>query len=512
MKAFKNHEVRIMDYNEINTFVSENIKTIFAYALSRVSDKNDADDLAGDIIEAVLKNAHKLKNKEALYGYIWGIAANVCKKFLYKRKRNNTLFKEISEFEDSDYLSDNSEVSDNILRREEIYLLRRELSLLSRQYRECTVAYYIDEMSCSEVSKKFGISLDMVKYYLFKTRKILKEGIGMTREYGEKSYKPGEFHFHTLVDQHTNSQYGDLFSRKLPGNILLSAYYTPMTINELSLELGVSTVYMEDEIDLLERYKLIKSISGTKYQTNIIIFTKAYEKELFVKADNYCVPEITKILVSLKKLLPEVRKIGFRGSHLSDNQLLWSLYVQSIFNASCEFDGEYQNNSELYKGTRGIVYGSDYDENEYPIHGVSGRYGTDDKYAISFVNFGVLNNKWDNWSDAAKEIMQDIENTTENANPAEFPIYTKDEFASMQSILREVFKSMGIFLDKFAQNACDIMKSHAPAFVHDQINTIVSQKLMFTVIGYMGAVGLKSNILIIPEKDQKATVTGFIVG
>jgi hypothetical protein len=33
----------------------------------------------------------------------------------------------------------------------------------------------------------------MVKYYLFKTRKILKEGIGMTREYGEKSYNPGTF-------------------------------------------------------------------------------------------------------------------------------------------------------------------------------------------------------------------------------------------------------------------------------------------------------------------------------
>ena len=500
-----------MDYNEINAFVSENAKTIFAYALTRVSDKNDADDLAGDIIEALLKNAHKLKNREALYGYIWGIAANVCKKFLYKRKRDNLIFEKISEYEDSDYLSDDSEVADNIIKSEEIYILRRELSMLSRQYRECTVAYYIDGMSCSEVSKKFNISLDMVKYYLFKTRKILKEGIGMVREYGEKSYKPGKFHFQTLVDRHTNSQYSDLFSRKLPGNILLSAYYTPMTVNELSLELGVSTVYMEDEIDLLERYKLIKAVSRTKYQTNMIIFTKAYEKELFVKADAYCVPEIKKILVSLKELLPEVRKIGFRGSDLSDNQLLWSLYVQGIFNATCEFDGG-NNVSELYKGTKGVFYASDYDEYEYPIHGISGRWNsTGDKYAISFVNFGVLDNKWDNWSDAAKEIMQDTKDTSENGKTAEFPIYTKSEFAAVQNILRDVFKSMGIFLDKFAQIACDIMKAHAPASVHDQINNIVGQKLTFTVMGYMGVLGLKSEILAMPEKDHKATVTGFIL-
>jgi hypothetical protein len=158
-------------------------------------------------------------------------------------------------------------------------------------------------MSCSEVSEKLGISLEMVKYYLFKTRKILKEGIGMIREYGEKSYKPGKFHFHTLVDQHSNAQYADLFQRKLPGNILLSAYYTPMTVSELSLELGISTVYMEDEIDLLVRYGFLKAVSGTKFQTNMIIFTKAYEKEIFAIDFRRCIEIYGDIFHSIRQSL-----------------------------------------------------------------------------------------------------------------------------------------------------------------------------------------------------------------
>ena len=60
-------------------------------------------------------------------------------------------------------------------------MLRRELALLSREYRECTVAYYFEGLSCAETASRLHISLEMVKYYLFKTRKILREGISMER-------------------------------------------------------------------------------------------------------------------------------------------------------------------------------------------------------------------------------------------------------------------------------------------------------------------------------------------
>ena len=42
-----------------SSFVEENLKTIFAYALSRVSNKEDAEDLTNDIVLAILQSAEK---------------------------------------------------------------------------------------------------------------------------------------------------------------------------------------------------------------------------------------------------------------------------------------------------------------------------------------------------------------------------------------------------------------------------------------------------------------------
>lgn len=56
-------------------FVEENLKTIFAYALSRVSNKEDAEELVNDIVLSILENADNIKNPDAFYGYISGMCA-----------------------------------------------------------------------------------------------------------------------------------------------------------------------------------------------------------------------------------------------------------------------------------------------------------------------------------------------------------------------------------------------------------------------------------------------------
>ena len=148
-------------------FVEENLKTIFAYALSRVKNKDDAEDLTNDIVLAILQSESKLKDENAFYGYVWGIAANTYRKFMRKKVRND--YDELGEERE-----DGSDFTESLLLREDVKQLHREIALLTKEYRECTIAYYFDELSCAEVSKRLCISLEMVKYYLFKTRKILK--------------------------------------------------------------------------------------------------------------------------------------------------------------------------------------------------------------------------------------------------------------------------------------------------------------------------------------------------
>ena len=68
-----------------------------------------------------------------------------------------------------------------------LFLLRRELALLAEKYRKAVVLYYIESKSCLEISDCLGISESMVKYLLFKSRQILKEGMRMERNYGRQS-------------------------------------------------------------------------------------------------------------------------------------------------------------------------------------------------------------------------------------------------------------------------------------------------------------------------------------
>ena len=306
-----------MTQDRIYAFVEENMKTIFAYACSRVPHKQEAEDLAGDIIAALLAAAGRIRSEEALFGYVWTIAANTYKKYLRRKSRCAAVEWDENRLGE---IPDDEDFTETLLQSERLNRLRRELSLLSGQYRECTVAYYFDGLSCAETAEKLHISLEMVKYYLFKTRKILKEGIGMERTFGEKSYKPSRFEFVTIFSGQFNREYRNLFSRKLPGSVLSSAYYTPMTVRELSVELGVAAVYMEDEVALLEKYGLLAALPGGKYQTALVIFTEGYTREFYRSAAGFCTDAVGRILEDVKRALPRLRALGFIGSGLPDDR------------------------------------------------------------------------------------------------------------------------------------------------------------------------------------------------
>ena len=154
-----------MEQNLIAAFAQENMKTIYAYALSRVSDREDAEDLAGDILLALLSCASRLRDESALYGFVWSVAGNTYKKYL--RKKSKQTLCTLSQ-DDLEQIADSEDFTQELTLKEErpelLARLRRELSLLSREYRECTLCYYFQGLSCRETAQILGISLSMTKY------------------------------------------------------------------------------------------------------------------------------------------------------------------------------------------------------------------------------------------------------------------------------------------------------------------------------------------------------------
>ena len=245
------------------------------------------------------------------------------------------------------------------MRADETHRLRRELALLSREYRLCTVAYYFDGLSCAEIAGKYSISLEMVKYYSYKARKILKEGIIMEREFGEKSFRPAKFHFACTYDGMHNAKYVALFDRKLPGNILLAAYYTPMSVRGLSVELGVASAYLEDEIRVLEEYGMIAHLQSGKYQTKLVIFTREFFDEL-MKIVHTRADETKALFDTIREKLPKIRALGFRGCGISDDRLLFAFDWAVIHKKGWEYGNtRYPNYNDvkLYRDAYGVCYG-----------------------------------------------------------------------------------------------------------------------------------------------------------
>lgn len=498
-----------MEQNLIADFAQENMKTIYAYALSRVSNREDAEDLAGDILLALLSCASRLRDEEALYGFVWSVAGNTYKKFL--RKRNRQPIDPLSQ-DDLEQLADPEnftlELEQEEVRREQLARLRRELSLLSREYRECTLCYYFQGLSCRETAKKMGISLDMTKYYLFKTRKLLKEGIGMEREYGTKSYQPAKFTFSTLFSGSYNPEYVNLFNRLLPGNILYSAYYSPVTIRELALETGVPTAYLEDEAALLVKYGLLQALSGRdRYQTNMILYTEEYMKELYEKLGALCTGQLTNILTTMSEQLTALKAIGFQGADLEDERLLWPLFwlvLHRGYNLSNQRSSGQYSYQMLYTHAEGINVGiinSADEESPFTTYGFAGYSRIDENYAAAFADFGILPLK-------NRYLHHDVQAVKDAvyAGSGEYVLFKGTQLSEVEHLLQSQILAMADLYEQMISAAQELLLSHAPESVAELVPNVVGKTLFFDTVGLLGKCALDSGALRLPDTDYPLAV------
>ncbi|MBQ8613837.1 MAG: sigma-70 family RNA polymerase sigma factor [Ruminiclostridium sp.] len=516
-----------MDRKTAAKLIEENLHTIFAWSLSKLYDKSEAEDLSQDIICAVLKSVERLEKDEAFYGYMWRIAENTLRARL-RKKRPETVC-----IDDSFCGVYWNTPEDDFIKTEEIQLLRRELSLLSEMYREVTVRYYIYGKSCSEISTELNISTEMVKYYLFKTRKILKEGIGMAREFGEKSYNPAVFRLDYWGS--FSSPYFDLFERRLPGNIMLSAYDKPVTMTELSVELGVASVYLEDEIEVLEKYELIKKI-GDKYQTNIIILTDEYEKRVLEKIRPVFEKCTERINVLIDGLLPQLKSFDFYKNGFDDNKLKWVFSNMALFKAVRDFDdieiGKFGNYPPLANGSVGFVYGYDNDYANHHFHGIYGYVENSAKSAwITVQNYRIIEKcqrlKYNHWLNGVEALCSAVlfddsdDNNDELARfidegfiksdngklSPNFAVFREAVLNEITDFLSPVVNEFCACLEECCTTAGKILVEYVPKALKDKCGQIAQINYQLDVMAYIIETMVSRGQLVIPE--EKANVCMF---
>ena len=482
--------------------VSENMRTLYLWSLHKTSDPYKAEDLCSDIILAVLKSAPNLKCDDAFFGFVWKVAANTYKQYLRKISKSETA-------ELDEETADQADFEDDLEEKERENILRRELAFLSEKYRICTVAYYYERMSIKDIAEKFGLTTQTVKFNLFQSRKILKEGIAMERQFGEKSFNPQPFQFRYIFNGDYNNAFDNLVSRKLPGQILLSAYYEPMTVEQLSVELGIASVYLEDELDTLLRYNFIKQ-QGKKYQTCIPIFTKDYNEDI-LNALNEKYPNRVKAFVdAAREKLPEIRKIGFDGADkFSDNILLWDIFAYAVMSGTQQTDGGAKFRPMYRVGGKdvtGICYGIE-DKNLES----SRDYGT-----MSYAGLGTIADNEATWilfwaAYDRERFVNGFDFGREEPNiKGNYPIFTEEQRNQLlYGILGEEFNALKEMMTEIGKLATEMLKDRSPDCAAEVIDYHCPHIVMWNLMGWYGGAAVKTGALEPAGEDEYPGFLGF---
>lgn len=295
-------------------------KTMFRYCLSRTNSYHDAEDLTQEILLISCKGENNFPNEKAFYAFVWRTSNIILKKWYHDIEKHSA--EELDE-----KISDGSweALEEQTAENEQLSLITRELAHLNSNYRRTTVAYYVEGLSVKEIAERFSLTQSMVKYLLFQSRKRIKEGIDMERNFGKLSYDPIELE---LIFWGRNNKYYNICT-KVMKNILMACYYDKLNEEQISLQLGVPTAYLEDDLKTLSEYDLICEKNGF-YQSNVPIITKDVMDEIFRKSSSELKEAAESIRAEIDSIMNDVRDIGFYGSNMSANTLKWMLVSQIL--------------------------------------------------------------------------------------------------------------------------------------------------------------------------------------
>ncbi len=498
-----------MNEIELHERIAEVSKTIFSYCMAKTPTREEAEDLSQEILYELIKSAENIRDDKAFYAFMWGVAGNVYKQWYRKKLKNNTC--ELTEDIASDdvFSEDVFSEDDN----NDIYLLRREIALLSEKYRKATILYYIEGRSCSEISSELAISESMVKYLLFKSRKILKEGMNMERNLGELSYNPK-----TLIPMYSGqgpNKFWEFMQSKIKQNIVSACYNDALTVQQISLETGIPLPYLDDEIKKLENKQIIIR-EGNHYKANVIVITSECTDEIDRAVAKYHAQIADEIALFIKEKLEWYKKIGFAGCDFSENSLRWQMSA-ILFGIIFRYD--FLSNGIMPKtgwGERAYlwfvekmntnptfsfcdqdskhedrIYFFDYwnNGNEKGNHR---DFYRNERYTNIFCD--ICRGKHANFGEYDLEAIAEMikKGYVVNSNGAlrpTVPVYTAEQFSLIKDVVDQfVSDKLSEIIREMDDTTARIISSHTPKHLQDQVNGIASTDKFRSAVCFPAAI------------------------
>ena len=209
----------------------------------------------------------KSDNLKNIQGYLYKIARNVHANFVAREKKQKAvLLQNTMEFTNVSLLpaGEGNETYDT---------LKEEVHYLAKIYREVIIMHYYDRKSLKDISVQLKIPLSTVKRRLYEAKNNLKKGFKMTQE---KNTKIKAIKFAGVGFNGTPGTKGEnintyFANNSIRQNIAYSVYHEAKTISEIARTLQTPSVFIENEVEVLENAGYLDKVSGNKYQASILI-------------------------------------------------------------------------------------------------------------------------------------------------------------------------------------------------------------------------------------------------
>lgn len=285
------------------------VERIYGYALRRTFSREEADELAQEILLTLLQELPRLRDDARFEPFLWGVAKRVTLRF---RRTMGRLRRHMSWDDLSALPAAVDEAS------AEYAALRRQVAMLSAQWRDMLVLHYFDGLSTREIAQRLSLPEGTVTWRLSRARQRLKE------EY--ETMNETALHPTKLYIGWSGSDCGPAemlaISSALSQNLLWLCRETPQTVEALAAHTGVPAYYVEDNLRRLMKRDAISEPHKGRYRSEVAIYTPEHAA-FFREQEALFAPLAEDFADALRRLADGAAPLGHYTARRSENDLLW---------------------------------------------------------------------------------------------------------------------------------------------------------------------------------------------
>lgn len=302
------------------------LEKLFGFCYARTNDSYEAQSLCSDIIFALVKSARTEGEIENLYPFVWRVARNVYADYARQRRQYAEHFYQGNAEELLPLLADRRE---NENRDEFLSPVYRQISFLTKAYREVMILFYLEGLSTAEIAKMEGISETAVRQRLFSARQKVRNEVECMNEIGKKPVLLDKKEF--VIWGTGNPDWSDpreVCTRQFSKHIVWLCHQKPQNAAEIAEKLNVPTVYIEEELEILSagengQYGLLRKLDHGKYALNFILLDQKEIEEaqaLYIQQ----IPNICRILTDfIAEHKDEYLSFPYWNHRVDWNLVLW---------------------------------------------------------------------------------------------------------------------------------------------------------------------------------------------